>query len=69
MLAVGYPEDAVVGSWLIGTKCEFVHTESFHDVLISQEGYRPCARSDILLHHMDAAEDWERVDSAGMLQC
>ena len=58
-----FPEDAVVGSWLVGTQAKLVNADDrFHD----QYG---CITRDILVHHMDSEADWQRIDSAGVMTC
>ncbi len=70
VLGVGFPEDAVVGSWLAGTKAKYVHAaDKFHDVHPPDYGYRPCTPKDLLLHRMRTAEDWKAVGTTGLVVC
>ena len=70
MLSVGFPEDAVVGAWLAGTKVQFISDmEAFHDGDVGSGAYRPCSGRDVLVHHMRTQADWERIGSDGLMQC
>ena len=70
MLSVGFPEDAVVGAWLAGTKVRFISDiEAFHDGDAGSGAYRPCSERDVVVHHMRTQADWKRIDSKGFTQC
>ena len=70
-----YPEDAVVGSWLLGTRAKPVNaTDRFHNQRTNSttNSYlfsRPCTSRDILVHCLNDEEDWQRIDSAGVMTC
>ena len=70
VLGVGFPEDAVVGSWLAGTRVKYVNAaDRFHDVHVGDGGHKPCSSRDILLHRMRTAEDWQMIDRFGKVSC
>jgi hypothetical protein len=70
MLVAGFPEDAVVGAWLAGTKVRYIHDpDRFHDADVGALGYMPCSDRDLLVHHMRTSADWQRIDSSGVMHC
>lgn len=63
----GYPEDAVVGLWLIGTVTIRLHSDRFHN-LPDQLGGNTCNSDSILIHYMTPAL-WDAIDNQGKLSC
>ena len=78
----GWPEDGVVGMWLLGLKYTRVHTPCFHNHAerIHQEENldnfprkqhflaAPCTPNSLLIHYMTPAL-WGRIDDRGQLRC
>ena len=66
----GFPEDAIVGSWFVGTNARVIHEPRFHDIdHITTVAYARCSNESLLLHHMWHQENWDAIDEAGLLNC
>ena len=66
----GFPEDAIVGSWFVGTKARVIHEPRFHDIdQITTVAYARCSNESLLLHHMWHQENWDAIDEKGLLEC
>jgi len=66
----GFPEDAIVGSWFVGTKAHVIHEPRFHDIdHITTVAYAKCTNESLLLHHMWHQENWDAIDDKGLLEC
>jgi Galactosyltransferase len=66
----GFPEDAIVGSWFVGTKARVIHEPRFHDIdHITTVAYARCTNESLLLHHMWHQENWDAIDDDGLLEC
>lgn len=67
---VGFPEDAVVGAWLAGTMAKYVNaSDRIHDLPAPEFAYRPCSSRDLIVHLLHTAEDWQRIDESGRIEC
>eukprot|EP00877_Chromochloris_zofingiensis_P005839 jgi/Chrzof1/15256/UNPLg00650.t1 len=71
MLQKGWPEDAVVGSWFVGTLIQARHDDRFHE--FSSGG---CGNTSIIVHmkpNMNTpttVDLWQRINNdTGVLQC
>jgi hypothetical protein len=65
----GYPEDAVVTLWLLGTQTVRVHSDNFHN----HPGGGPynmndCTPDSIVVHYMTPTL-WESIDDQGVILC
>ena len=67
-LHTGYPEDAVVGLWLVGTQTVRYHMPEFHDRLGVGGNQRGCDNESVLIHYM-TPEMWDAINAAGMVSC
>ena len=66
----GFPEDAIVGSWFVGTNAQVIHEPRFHDIdHITTVAYARCSNESLLLHHMWRQENWDAIDEKGLLEC
>ena len=66
----GFPEDAIVGSWFVGTNAQVIHEPRFHDIdHITTVAYARCSNESLLLHHMWHQENWDAIDEKGLLDC
>jgi len=66
----GFPEDAIVGSWFVGTNARVIHEPRFHDIdHITTVAYARCSNESLLLHHMWHQENWDAIDENGLLEC
>lgn len=66
----GFPEDAIVGSWFVGTKAQVIHEPRFHDIdNFKTVAYARCSNDSLLLHHMWHQENWDAIDENGLLEC
>lgn len=66
----GFPEDAVVGAWYVGTKVNIIHEPRFHDVdHVTTVAYAPCTNTSLLMHHMWTQDRWDGIDADGLLRC
>ena len=66
----GFPEDAIVGSWFVGTNAQVIHEPRFHDIdHITTVAYARCSNESLLLHHMWHQENWGSIDENGLLEC
>ena len=66
----GFPEDAIVGSWFVGTNARVIHEPRFHDIdHTTTVAYARCSNDSLLLHHMWHQENWDAIDEAGLLHC
>jgi len=66
----GFPEDAIVGSWFVGTNAQVIHEPRFHDIdHITTVAYARCSNESLLLHHMWHQENWDAIDEKGLLKC
>jgi hypothetical protein len=66
----GFPEDAIVGSWFVGTNAQVIHEPRFHDIdHITTVAYARCSNESLLLHHMWHQENWDAIDENGLLDC
>ena len=66
----GFPEDAVVGSWFVGTKARVIHEPRFHDIdHVTTVAYARCTNESLLLHHMWHQKNWDSIDDEGLLEC
>ena len=65
----GYPEDAVVALWLIGTRTLRIHSANFHNHL-GGGPYKTknCTSDSILIHYMNPSL-WNAIDEKGELLC
>ena len=65
----------MAGSWLLGTRATLVDAKDrFHNrrkesKLESFVFSRPCSPNDILVHYLNEEEDWQHIDSAGVMTC
>jgi hypothetical protein len=66
----GFPEDAIVGSWFVGTNAQIIHEPRFHDIdHVTTVAYARCSNESLLLHHMWHQENWDAIDEEGLLEC
>ena len=66
----GFPEDAVVGSWFVGTNARVIHEPRFHDIdHVTTVAYARCSNESLLLHHMWRQRNWDAIDEKGLLEC
>ena len=66
----GFPEDAVVGSWFVGTNARVIHEPRVHDIdHVTTVAYARCSNESLLLHHMWRQENWDAIDEKGLLEC
>jgi hypothetical protein len=66
----GFPEDAIVGSWFVGTNARVIHEPRFHDIdHITTVAYARCSNESLLLHHMWHQDNWDAIDEKGLLKC
>ena len=66
----GFPEDAIVGSWFVGTKARVIHEPRFHDIdHVTTVAYAKCSNESLLLHHMWRQENWDSIDDEGLMSC
>ena len=66
----GFPEDAVVGAWYVGTRARVLHEPRFHDIdHVTTVAYAPCTNTSLLMHHMWSQDKWDAIDEEGLLAC
>jgi hypothetical protein len=66
----GFPEDAIVGSWFVGTNAQVIHEPRFHDIdHVTTVAYARCSNESLLMHHMWHQENWDSIDEEGLLEC